>query len=128
LRLVAIFAIMKEKITKSLLSIFGLIIFLSSCSPLDKGSNSEQIISPKKMVGVFLDMHLAEANLASLPQNDSVIRLVNEYYKFIFDFHETDSATFKRSIAYYSAHPKKMDEIYQQVVDSLTKLEAQEYK
>lgn len=80
------------------------------------------------MVGVFLDMHLAEANLASLPQNDSVIRLVNEYYKFIFEFHKTDSATFKRSITYYSAQPKKLDNIYQQVVDSLTKLEAQGYK
>lgn len=92
-----------------------LIIF--SCS---QDSTPDNVIPKDKMIGILLDIHIAEAKVNELRMPlDSAL----SYYLFLqnktFEKHDTDSATYHYSMDYYSKNISKLDKIYEVVLDSL---------
>lgn len=102
---------------KKLLSIL-IIVFASACS--SENEKPEDVLSKDEMVGILLDIHLAEARVsqAKMPLDSSL-----NYYVFlekgIFEKHRIDSATYRKSMEYYTFHIMELDEIYEAVLDSL---------
>jgi hypothetical protein len=106
-----------EKEMKNLLLVIIPFLLLACSSGKDK---PDDVLSKDKMVNVLLDIHLAEARVsqARLPLDSSL-----NYYIFleneIFQKHQIDSATYKKSMDYYTLHIRELDEIYESVLDSL---------
>ncbi len=96
---------------------FLLLIFLSACG---KKEAPPGVIKAEDMVGLMIDVHLADGSLYSVQQApDTVYKYGFNRYLQVFKQHNTDSLQFKKSLKYYSRHPDQMDEIYVQVVQSL---------
>jgi len=107
---------------------FLYLLFLSAllaCNNNAEISIPDSVISKEKMAEVLLDIHLAEAsmNLSLNPQSiqPKGIQLnVN-----ILKKHGIDKKMFDESFQFYSENPALLNEIYQQVLNDLSKLQAQ---
>lgn len=106
----------------SLLIIF---IFLLSCSPDEKEVIPEGVIKPEKFTAVMIDVQITEGMRA---QGVDIIRPENDadgLYDEIFQKHDISEESFETSYDYYLDRPDEMELIYEQVLDSLSKLDAQ---
>ncbi len=106
---------------------FLLPLFLLAC----KNKNEPQgIISQDDMVGILVDVHIIDGSLFEMPQQpDTLYKYSINKYLNTFKSHHTDSATFRRSYAYYARKPDELLAIYDKVlpilkgkVDSLAKI------
>lgn len=103
--------------------IFAMIVAVAACNQpteLPKG-----LLPEEQMVQVLVELHLAEARveLIQIPQ-DSIRPLLKQRYSEIFTQLEIDTAKFNSTFEYYEKHPKKMDLLYEKVVDNLVEREA----
>ena len=106
-------SVMKQKLKFC----FLLFTVLMSC----KGNNApDNIIEHKKMVKVLVDMHLADAVLSRISNQDTMLMMASSKYYTIFLKYGIDSAKFTRSLKYYNYQPEEFTEMYTAVVDSLT--------
>ena len=80
-----------------------------------------QLLSKQQMVSFLIDLHLAEAkmNYTEVRQSDSTEILFRNYEKHLMDEHGFADSVYLESYAYYLDHMELMDEIYEDVVDSL---------
>ena len=102
--------------------LFLLIAFTFSCNP---GKTPEGIYEKETMVSVLIGLHMAEARVKSLElPPDSAMA----YYLFqqgeIFEEYNIDTASYRKSFEYYSKEIGKLDEIYEEVLDSLNYINA----
>ena len=97
-----------------LLFVFGMI--LVACKQKNVPSN---VIPNDKMVNVLVDMHLADAVLSRVSNQDTMLMMASSKYYYIFKKYGIDSAKFTRSLKYYNYQPDEFAKIYAQVVDSL---------
>ncbi len=108
---------------KKLLAAFYIVIFLVTCS---KDKETKKVIAPDKLYNLLIDMHLADASLDNTYQTDSLLMKAKSKYNYIFDKHETDSATFVYNLDYYTRNKsKELTQIYTKVVDSLERFREQ---
>lgn len=78
-------------------------------------------MSEAQMIGVLIDVHLAEAKINQLRiSKDSASKVFNIFEKDIFEKHQIKDSVYKMSYTYYLDNPKKMELIYNAVVDSLS--------
>ncbi|MFK8104628.1 MAG: DUF4296 domain-containing protein [Saprospiraceae bacterium] len=82
-------------------------------------------IEEEKLVQVLTDVHIAEGAAQNLvqPVKDSMLTL---YYQQIFDIHKLEEADFKADMIYLSNHSKVSQDIYERVLNEITKREAAE--
>ena len=73
------------------------------------------------MVSFLIDLHLLEAkmNYAEVRQSDSTEILFRNYEKHLMNEHGFTDSVYLKSYAYYLDHMELMNEIYEDVVDSL---------
>ncbi|AUD05124.1 DUF4296 domain-containing protein [Spirosoma pollinicola] len=95
---------------------------VAACTaPEDK--QPENLIDEHKMADILTEVHIAEARVARL--NLRSIDSSNLAYKHlesgIFKKFGIDTATYRTSYIFYSAHPASMEAIYQQVTEQLKK-------
>lgn len=109
---------------KSIIAAVILGLILQSCShtvdPVPK-----ELISPDSMVAILVDVHLAEAASNVTRINDVQRFSAYDLYPVIFKTHKTDSIIFRESFDYYLQHPKKLDKIYEQVINELSRRESE---
>ncbi len=105
---------------KRLLALFFLINFFSACSWDDV---PDGIIKQDEMVKVLIDIHLADG-YASVNYADSSRGAVDAMYRSIYKRYDTDSVQVRKSLQYYTRHPDKLQLMYEQVNDSLQKIDA----
>ena len=96
---------------------FLVLMVLMSCKD---GKTSEKVIEPDKMVKVLVDMHLADAVLSRISNQDTMLMMASSKYHYIFKKYGIDSAKFTQSLKYYNYQPKEFTKIYTAVVDTLT--------
>lgn len=77
------------------------------------------IISKENMIVVLVDMHITDAYLNQVSNNDTLQMEAKARYNYIFKQHQIDSVKFSKSLRYYSLKSKELKEIYQKVMDSL---------
>ncbi|TAL58612.1 MAG: DUF4296 domain-containing protein [Bacteroidetes bacterium] len=104
------------------------VLFLSilfSCGEKEKQVPIPSNILPKKkMVQVITDVHIAEAeaNLRTLP--DSTSKETISFQK-IFEKDSITKQQYEESLTFYIDHPVLLDSIYTQVLNELSKMQAE---
>jgi hypothetical protein len=104
--------IAKQKIKFCL---FGLMV-LMSCQGNKEPDN---VIDQEKMVNVLVDMHIADAVLGRVRNQDTMLMMASSKYYYIFKKYGIDSAKFTQSLKFYNYQPEKFTKMYTAVVDSL---------
>ncbi|MCX6290627.1 MAG: DUF4296 domain-containing protein [Bacteroidetes bacterium] len=96
-----------------------------SCSkkPADIPKN---ILSKTELVPVLVDIHLAQAATGVNQLNDSARYGMKEYSGYIFKIHGITKEKYDSSLAFYSRHPELIDEIYQEVINELSRKQSEE--
>ena len=105
----------------------GLLLFLSCTQSEQKlVDRPKGLIGERKMVGVLVDLHLAEAKVLQSrnPGADTNFALYKYYRAEVFAKHKVDTGIYNRSFDYYSSNPVLLDSIYARVVDSLGLMES----
>jgi hypothetical protein len=103
---------------KRLLLLSAVLIFMFSCSD---SQPPKGVLPAEKLAAVLKDIHLTEAYLNMLPNEDSVKKVAPAYYAQLFKKHETDFKQFERSLKYYTQKPLLLDSIYSQINTDLKK-------
>lgn len=84
------------------------------------------LIGEEEMIGVLVDVHLAEAilmNEESLGSNvDSLSPIVMAR---VFHKHQVSREQFDKSLDYYSHDPDRLNQMYEQVYNTVTRYDAE---
>ncbi|MCX2451657.1 DUF4296 domain-containing protein [Pedobacter sp. PLR] len=102
---------------RNFLYILSFFLLISACKP----GIPKDIIQPDKMPGVLSDIHVVDGYITTIPAVDSAKKVASSYYKGIYKKYGVDSAMFARSMAYYNANPKLLDDIYTLVIQDLSR-------
>lgn len=103
---------------KRFLRIIIAIIFLASCGK----SKPEGIFDEKKMTDLLFDLHLADGISTTYYSESSDKEAIN-YYSSVYEKYNTDSAGVNENLAYYSALPQTLQDIYAEVSKRLQRTE-----
>jgi len=99
-----------------------LLCLLLACA--EKKENIPQdILSEKEFVVVLKDIHLAKAKF-ELQKNKDLERGKNELvnsYTLIYKKNNVSEDTFKKTLDYYAQNPEKLERIYTNILEKLTK-------
>jgi len=81
-------------------------------------------IPPETLVEVLADVHLVEGALLSIrpAQKDSLKKL---YYSQVYEIHEISDKDFEHDIKILKFNPKKMERIYEKVMEELNRKDAE---
>ena len=101
-------------------NIFLLSVLLLCYSCNDRNGLPEGILDEKDMIQVLIDIRLAEGKINALAvRGDSAARLYHLLEERVFEKHQVDSLTYRKSHEYYLLNPKKYLKITDAVIDSL---------
>jgi hypothetical protein len=79
------------------------------------------LLAPDRFRNVLIQLHILEGKMIVLnPTTDVAYKIFGHEAQQVFKLNATDSATFYRTYHYYAEHPKLLDAIYAEVVDSLS--------
>lgn len=89
------------------------------------GDVPEGVLGKQKMATILTDIFLAETEFSRLDlRRDTIMMLFEEYEQFIYEKSGTTEEQYKKSLIYYYDQPKKLDNIYESVLDSLIVMES----
>ncbi|AGA78503.1 DUF4296 domain-containing protein [Echinicola vietnamensis] len=102
---------------KKTIFFFVFVIGVISCGD-DKAP--PYLLSEDEMVGVMVDIHMAEGMASSLPVSyDSSKKLYPLFESRVFEKHQVTDTTYTKSLEFYLRDTEKMKELYGRVIDSL---------
>ena len=103
---------------------FAFVLLLGACSVPDK--EKENPLARKKMVEILVEMHMIEARADRLMVvRDSLLPEMKIAYDDVLKTKNVSETDYKKTLDYYLQNPLKMDTMYQEVVDELSRREAQ---
>ena len=87
-----------------------------------------RLLSHQEMVSFLIDLHVAEAkmNYIEVKKTDSLEMIFRNYEAYLMDQHGFTDSVYLQSYEYYLDHMELMDEIYSDVVDSLSVMSSRE--
>ncbi|MBL7852160.1 MAG: DUF4296 domain-containing protein [Cyclobacteriaceae bacterium] len=78
-------------------------------------------LSRDQMVGLMMEIYLAEARTSLLPvAKDSSYRLFLAYQDTLMHRRGVQDSTLRKAYAYYLQHPAELEAIYDAIIDSLS--------
>ncbi len=110
------------------LLILALIPFLFSCGEEKKEVAIPADVLPKeKMAMVITDVHLAEASadLKTLPDSSSTEKIG---FQKIYEKNQISKAQYDTSLSFYVNHPELLNEVYEMVLNELSKRQGEASK
>lgn len=111
--------------TMNKLSLF-LLLFFISCG--GKESIPDSVLPIDKMVKVQVGIHLLEAEQGQRTIDQNVMGVDTFSFETIFVKEKITKAQYDSSMIFYTAHPKLLDEVYDNVINELNKMQAEEKK
>jgi hypothetical protein len=79
------------------------------------------LLSEKKLTAILIDMHIAEARVEARGFSiDTATALYDNLKQDIYKKHKVSEDRFQKSYNYYLVNLKKLDKIYENVIDSLS--------
>lgn len=96
-----------------------------SCSSQKEDERPENVLEPEKFTAVMIDVQITEGMRAQGVDIITPDKGVKGAYNQIFEKHNITKERFEESYDYYLNRPDKMEKIYEQVLDSLSKLDAE---
>lgn len=120
-------------ILKKYILFFGIGLLALSCNRFNGPEKPENLISKEKMVAILIDSRMLSS---ASTKNKRIMKDHNlDISTHVFKTHNIDSLQFAQSNSYYAFHTDMYEEIYENVMDSLEKLniklkdiEAEEWK
>ncbi|MFH1004145.1 MAG: DUF4296 domain-containing protein [Bacteroidota bacterium] len=106
---------------------FGFIyicLFISimiSCQQKKSDIIPDNILSKEKMTKVLTDIHIAEAQTNLYIMNDTAFKDTIGFQK-IFSINQITKKQYEESLSFYIDHPIMLNEIYEEVVNELSKM------
>jgi hypothetical protein len=85
------------------------------------------VLGKEQMVKVMLDVNLTEAAFRIHPPFNSKDTIdINVYYEKIFKKYKITKQQFNKSLDYYTKHPDKFGDIYDEVINRLSRIQSEE--
>jgi hypothetical protein len=94
------------------------LVFYCSCSK-PKAEIPPGILSQKEMIPILVDIHIAHS-AAELFKSDTSLTM-SDYMSYILSIHHVEKAVYDSSITFYTRHPEIMQDIYDEVINELSK-------
>lgn len=87
----------------------------------------DDLIPTDSFIEIMIDLQIREGRGGAVRNEQELAakKEMPEDFLHILDKHNTDVDAFVKTFDFYSNHPKLMEGIYEQVLDSLSKLEAE---
>ncbi len=105
--------------------IFACLLFFS-CSDKKAVIIPDTILAKKKMAEVMLDVHLLEASMSLNISNADKVSAGNPTPNFdVLKKNNISKKQYDESFYFYSQHPDLLNEVYQIVLNDLSKMQAQ---
>lgn len=108
-------------IRKNIFLPFCLIFLMFSCQ---QDSTPKGIVEKEKMINMIVDFQITDSYLNQVYNQDTMKMQAHTRYNYIFKKYGVDSATFSRSLSYYSRHTEEFNKMFNGVLDSLNKMES----
>jgi hypothetical protein len=112
-----------KKITFSFL-IIAVFFFFISCSKKSV-EVPKNILTKEELVPILVDIHLAQAFIGMNQFSDSSKFNLQDYSSYIYKSHHMTKEKYENSMAFYTLHPELLDEIYQEVINELSKKQSE---
>jgi len=91
-----------------------------SCSK-PKPEIPKGVLTQKEMVPVLVDIHIAQAATGLYNAGDTSLFKMNDYLPYILSIHHIDKAVYDSSVSFYTLHPEIMEQLYDEVINELSK-------
>jgi len=106
---------------------FIALLFAACSNEVAKTEKPKPFIDEEKMAEVLIDLHLAEATLSPMMPNayDSAALFTIKNMKGVLEKHQIVDSVFRKNFDYYITQPEKLAEIYDQVIQELSKQQAE---
>lgn len=96
-----------------------------ACSPKEEESQVPKNLIPEdQMISILTDVHLIEGSRTGMKVMGDTVTIAH-YYQVMFSKHNITKDQYDSSFSYYVVHTKKMDLMYEKVIENLNKLEAE---
>lgn len=97
-------------------------LLAGGCEQPELAVPPKQLMPKEQMVSTLIALHLLEARVdAAQLSPDSGRALYNELQKNLLWSRNLTDSVFRQSYRYYAIHEKDLDDIYGQVIDSLSR-------
>ena len=96
---------------KKILFLGVIFAFLSGC----KSPIPAHIIQPDQMGKLLYDMHMVDAYISTMPNQDSAKKVAASYYNGIYKKFKVDSALYEKSMDFYYSNPEIMADLYKNI-------------
>ena len=111
---------------KQLIAIFCITLFCACTSIEDRPSIPDNILSQEKMAEVMVDVHLLEAALNVNAYNrDQIVTNPIIPNSDVLKKNNVTKKHYEESFAFYSKNPLLLTEVYQLVLNNLSKMQAE---
>jgi len=109
---------------RNLILLFAL--FFITCAD-QKDELPQNLIERENFKKILMDFHLANAAEQSnkILKDSTIYKFAKSYYPFIYQSNNVTENQLSETLDYYFKHPKKLDKIYEEIIEELTKLEAE---
>ncbi len=105
--------------------VFLILIFLSGCNQ-SKTPETNGIIPSDSLVMILSDIQLIESALYVKQNEGKDIRSYSDYYyRYLYSKYHTSSEKIRESLRYYQENPEKLESIYKNVLDSLSRKQSE---
>ncbi|HEU5291279.1 MAG TPA: DUF4296 domain-containing protein [Cyclobacteriaceae bacterium] len=96
----------------------GFVFLIVGCEPAKRPPG---ILSEQEMVKMLTEIYVAEEKAGHIGiSQDSVRKIFPQFEARIFEKEGISDSVFKKSLEYYKSKPKKLENIYAALVDSLS--------
>jgi len=108
------------------LILFFAIVFIA-CQE-KKEEIPQDLLEKEKFKKILIDFHLANAAEQSnkILKDSTVFKFAESYHPFIYKINDISKEQITKTLDYYFKHPKMLDKIYEEIIEDLTKLEAEQ--
>jgi hypothetical protein len=83
------------------------------------------ILTKEELVPVLVDVHLAQSVIDMNRLRDTSGYTLYDYSTFIFKANHISKEKYDSSMAFYTGHPELLEEIYQDVINELSKKQSE---
>ena len=111
---------------KKVIAVFC-VVFLAACSSIeDRVAIPDAVLSQEKMAEVMVDVHLLEAalNISNYSKDQVAVNAINPNSD-IFKKNNITKEQYKESFDFYARNPVLLTEVYQLVLNDLSKMQAE---
>lgn len=112
-------------VMRKCISILIVLVLVSACSTRPKVPRG--LPGEEKMAEILADVYQVESVLGQtrLSYNSGEEDRVSGYYKYVLDKHQMSKAEFDTAMAWYSSHPVVLSDVYSEVVEILSRRDAE---